>query len=180
MLTGKHKGSNIGTSDIWRFSEAHRMGNMTDEELTISESSMCRSQGHCAVMGTASSMACMIESLGLSLPDNAAIPAADSRRKVLAHLSGIRIVEMVMQQVKLSDILTRKAFENSIVVNAAIGGSTNFVIHLTAIAGRVGIELELEDFDKFSVGIPLIANLQPSGKYFMEDLFYAGGLQAVL
>lgn len=180
MLTGKHKGSNIGTSDVWRFSEAHRMGNMTDEELTISESSMCRSQGHCAVMGTASSMACMIESLGLSLPDNAAIPAADSRRKVLAHLSGNRIVEMVMQQVKLSDILTRKAFENSIIVNAAIGGSTNFVIHLTAIAGRVGIELELEDFDKFSIGIPLIANLQPSGKYFMEDLFYAGGLQAVL
>ncbi len=125
-------------------------------------------------------MACMIESLGLSLPDNAAIPAADSRRKVLAHLSGMRIVEMVRQQIKLSDILTRKAFENSIIVNAAIGGSTNFVIHLTAIAGRVGIELKLEDFDKFSVGIPLIANLQPSGKYFMEDLFYAGGLQTVL
>ncbi len=180
MLTGRYKGNSIGTSDVWRFNEEHRMGNMSDEELTISEASMCRSQGHCAVMGTASSMACMIESLGLSLPDNAAIPAADSRRKVLAHLSGMRIVEMVRQQVKLSDILTRKAFENSIIVNAAIGGSTNFVIHLTAIAGRVGIELKLEDFDKFSVGIPLIANLQPSGKYFMEDLFYAGGLQTVL
>ncbi len=180
MLTGRYKGNSIGTSDVWRFNEEHRMGNMSDEELTISEASMCRSQGHCAVMGTASSMACMIESLGLSLPDNAAIPAADSRRKVLAHLSGMRIVEMVRQQIKLSDILTRKAFENSIIVNAAIGGSTNFVIHLTAIAGRVGIELKLEDFDKFSVGIPLIANLQPSGKYFMEDLFYAGGLQTVL
>jgi dihydroxy-acid dehydratase len=131
-------------------------------------------------MGTASSMACMVESLGLSLPGNAAIPAADSRRKVLAQLSGLRIVEMVKEDLKLSDILTRQAFENAIITNAAIGGSTNFVIHLLAIAGRIGVPLELKDFDPLSKNIPLIANLQPSGQYFMEDLFYAGGLPVVL
>ena len=141
---------------------------------------MCRSRGHCAVMGTASSMACMVEALGISLPNNAAIPAADARRKVLAQLSGLRIVEMVKENLKLSDILTREAFENAIITNAAIGGSSNFVLHLLAIAGRIGIPLSLDDFDKFSSGIPLIANLQPSGKYFMEDFYYAGGLQAVL
>src|SRR6202035_2375259 len=124
-------------------------------------------------------MACMVESLGLSLPGNAAIPAADSRRKVLAQLSGLRIVEMVKEDLKLSDILTKKAFENAIIVNAAIGGSTNFVIHLLAIAGRIGVPLELKDFDRLSAAVPLIANLQPSGKYFMEDLFYAGGLPVV-
>jgi dihydroxy-acid dehydratase len=122
----------------------------------------------------------MVESLGLSLPGNAAIPAADARRKVLAQISGLRIVEMVRENVKLSDILTRKAFENAIKVNAAIGGSTNFVIHLVAIAGRIGVPLTLSDFDPLSANIPLIANLQPSGKYFMEDLFYSGGLPAVL
>jgi dihydroxy-acid dehydratase len=130
-------------------------------------------------MGTASTMASMVEALGLSLPENAAIPAADSRRKVLAQLSGLRIVEMVKENQKLSGILTRKAFENAIVTNAAIGGSTNFVIHLLAIAGRIGVPLELKDFDRLSAAVPLIANLQPSGKYFMEDLFYAGGLPAV-
>jgi dihydroxy-acid dehydratase len=122
----------------------------------------------------------MVESIGLSLPGNAAIPAADSRRKVLAQLSGSRIVEMVKEDLRLSDILIRKAFENAIITNAAIGGSTNFVIHLLAIAGRIGVQLELNDFDKLSHSVPLIANLQPSGKYFMEDLFYAGGLPAVL
>ncbi|HRO46118.1 IlvD/Edd family dehydratase [Agriterribacter sp.] len=180
MLTGKYKGKDIGTSDIWRFSEAVRSGSMSLEELTVAEACMCRSRGHCAVMGTASTMACMVESLGLSLPGNAAIPAADSRRKVLAQLSGIRIVEMVKENLKLSDILTRKAFENSIKVNAAIGGSTNFVLHLLAIAGRIGVELSIEDFDTHSKDIPLLANLQPSGKYFMEDLYYAGGLPAVM
>jgi len=125
-------------------------------------------------------MACMVESLGLSLPGNAAIPAADSRRKVLAQLSGIRIVEMVKENMRLSDVLSRKAFENAIITNAAIGGSTNFIIHLLAIARRIGVELKLEDFDKLSSNVPLIANLQPSGKYFMEDLYYAGGLPAVL
>jgi len=180
MLTGRHKGRSIGTSDIWRFSEEVRSGRMTDEELTLAEAGMCRSDGHCAVMGTASTMACMVEALGLSLPDNAAIPAPDSGRKVLAHLSGAEMVRMVQADRKPSDILTREAFENAIRVNAAVGGSTNFVIHLLAIAGRVGVPLALEDFDKFSAGIPLMANLQPSGEFFMEDLYYAGGLQVIM
>lgn len=180
MLTGKFRGRDIGTSDIWHFSEGVRTGKMTQEELGHAEASMCRSRGHCAVMGTASTMACMVESLGLSLPGNAAIPAADSRRKVLAQMSGLRIVEMVKEKLRLSDILTRKAFENAIMVNAAIGGSTNFVIHLLAIAGRIGVPLHLDDFDTLSANIPLVANLQPSGKYFMEDLYYAGGLPAVM
>ena len=180
MLTGKYEGRDISTSDVWRFNDAVRSGEMSQQELTVAEECMCRSRGHCAVMGTASTMACMVESLGLSLPGNAAIPAADSRRKVLAQLSGIRIVEMVKENLRLSDVLSRKAFENAIITNAAIGGSTNFIIHLLAIARRIGVELKLEDFDKLSSNIPLIANLQPSGKYFMEDLYYAGGLPAVL
>ncbi len=180
MLTGKYQGRDIGTSDIWRFNDAVRSGEMSQEQLTVTEECMCRSRGHCAVMGTASTMACMVESLGLSLPGNAAIPAADSRRKVLAQMSGIRIVEMVKENMRLSDVLTRKAFENAIITNAAIGGSTNFIIHMLAIAGRIGIPLHLDDFDKLSANIPLIANLQPSGKYFMEDLYYAGGLPAVM
>jgi dihydroxy-acid dehydratase len=179
MLTGRHRGLSIGTSDIWRYHDDLRGNKIKEEELVTIEGAMCRSQGHCAVMGTASSMACMVESLGLSLPGNAAIPAADARRKVIAQLSGVRIVEMVREDLKLSDILTRKAFENAIKVNAAIGGSTNFVIHLLAIAGRIGVPLTLDDFDPLSKNIPLIANLQPSGKYFMEDLFYAGGLPVV-
>jgi L-arabonate dehydrase len=180
MLTGNYKGQQIGTSDVWRYHDDIRTGKVSDEEFLNIEAAMCRSRGHCAVMGTASSMACMVESLGLSLPGNAAIPASDSRRKVLAQLSGLRIVEMVREDLKLSDILTPKAFENAIITNAAIGGSTNFVIHLLAIAGRIGVPLELKDFDRLSAKVPLIANLQPSGKYFMEDLFYAGGLPAVL
>jgi dihydroxy-acid dehydratase len=180
MLTGRFRGKTIGTSDVWRFNDAVRSGEMTEAELRMAEASMCRSRGHCAVMGTASTMACMVESLGLTLPDNAAIPAADSRRKVLAQYSGQRIVDMVKENLRLSDILTREAFENAIMVNAAIGGSTNFVLHLLAIAGRIGVELNLEDFDRFSQGIPLLANLQPSGEYFMEDFYYAGGLPAVM
>ncbi len=180
MLTGNYRGKQIGTSDVWRYHDELRSGKIREEELLTIEGAMCRSRGHCAVMGTASSMACMVESLGLSLPGNAAIPAADARRKVLAQLSGLRIVEMVREDLKLSDILTRRAFENSIRVNAAIGGSTNFVIHLLAIAGRIGVKLELKDFDRLSADIPLLANLQPSGNYFMEDLFYAGGLPVVL
>lgn len=180
MLTGKYAGKNIGTSDIWRFNDAVRSGQMTQEGLSFAEAAMCRSKGHCAVMGTASSMACMVEALGLSLPGNAAIPAADSRRKVLAQLSGSRIVQMVNENLKLSDVLTKKAFENAIIANAAIGGSTNVVIHLIAMAHRIGVELSLDDFDRLSAKVPLIANLQPSGEYFMEDLYYAGGLPAVL
>lgn len=180
MLTGKFNGKDIGTSDLWRFSEDARKGLLSEEEMNLAEAGMCRSSGHCAVMGTASSMASMVEALGLSLPGNAAIPAVDAHRKVLAQLSGRRIVEMVLDDVKLSDILKREAFENAIRVNAAIGGSTNFAIHLMAIAGRIGVELDLEDFDIFSRDVPLVANLQPSGQYFMEDLYYAGGIPVVM
>jgi L-arabonate dehydrase len=156
------------------------MGKMTNEQMIVAESSMCRSDGHCAVMGTASTMACMVEALGLSLPQNAAIPAPDAARKILAQLTGREIVKMVKKDLKPSDILTKSAFENAIMLNAAVGGSTNFVIHLLAIAGRIGVNLTLEDMDVFSTNIPLMTNLQPSGKYFMEDLYYAGGLPALM
>lgn len=180
MLTGKYKGQSISTSDLWLFSEANRSGKMSNKEMLEAEAGMCRSDGHCAVMGTASTMACMVESLGLSLPQNASIPAPDAARKVMAQLTGREIVKMVAEDRKPSDILVRAAFENAIRVNAAIGGSTNFVIHLLAIAGRVGVDLNLQDMDTFSKSVPLITNLQPSGKYFMEDLYYAGGLPAVI
>lgn len=180
MLKGHWRGKDIGTSDVWRFDEAFKLGEINEQQFTEAEGCMARTQGHCAVMGTASTMATMVEALGLSLPNNAAIPAADVRRKVISQLSGRRIVEMVKEDLTLSKILTREAFENAIMVNAAIGGSTNFVIHLLAIAGRIGVDLNMEDFDKFSQHIPLLANLQPSGKFFMEDLYYAGGLPAVI
>lgn len=180
MMKGKWKGKDIGTSDVWRFAEAYKLGELSQEEFVEAEACMARTQGHCAVMGTASTMATMVEALGLSLPNNAAIPAADARRKVISQLSGRRIVEMVQENLTLSKILTREAFENAIKVNAAIGGSTNFVIHLLAIAGRIGVDLSIDDFDKLSQDIPLLANLQPSGEHFMEDLYYAGGLPAVM
>ncbi len=180
MLTGKYRGNDIGTSDIWNFFEDNRSGLMSDEELYVAESCLARSRGHCAVMGTASTMACMVEALGMSLAGNAAIPASDSRRKALAHLSGNRIVEMVKEHLKPSDILSRVAFDNAITVNAAIGGSTNFMIHLLAIAARIGVELNIDDFNTSERGVPLMANLQPSGKYFMEDFYYAGGLPALM
>ncbi|MFY7825938.1 MAG: IlvD/Edd family dehydratase [Flectobacillus sp.] len=180
MMKGKWKGKDIGTSDLWRLAEAFKLGELSQEEFVEAEACMARTQGHCAVMGTASTMATMVEALGLSLPNNAAIPAADARRKVISQLSGRRIVEMVQEDLRLSKILTREAFENAIKVNAAIGGSTNFVIHLLAIAGRIGVDLSIDDFDKLSQDIPLLANLQPSGEHFMEDLYYAGGLPAVM
>ncbi len=180
MLKGHWRGKDIGTSDVWRFDEAFKLGEITEQQFTEAEGCMARTQGHCAVMGTASTMATMVEALGLSLPNNAAIPAVDVRRKVISQLSGRRIVEMVKENLTLSKILTREAFENAIMINAAIGGSTNFVIHLLAIAGRIGVELNMDDFDKFSQNIPLLANLQPSGSFFMEDLYYAGGLPAVI
>lgn len=180
MLTGKFRGKNISTSDVWRFNDEYRSGHMTNDQLKMAENGLCRSDGHCAVMGTASTMASMVESLGLSLPGNAAIPAPDTQRKVMAQLSGLRIVKMVEEDLTLNKILTREAFVNAIKVNAAIGGSTNFVIHLLAIAGRIGVPLSLDDFDTHSKDIPLIANLQPSGNYFMEDLYYAGGIPAVM
>ncbi|MEX0721528.1 MAG: IlvD/Edd family dehydratase [Balneolaceae bacterium] len=180
MLTGKFRGRDIATTDVWRFAEDHKTGKMTQKDFNVAEESLCRSRGHCAVMGTASTMASMVESLGLSLPGNAAIPAADSRRKVLAHKSGRRIVEMVNEDLTLSRILTKEAFINAIKINSAIGGSTNFIIHLTAIARRIGVDLKLEDFDLYGSSIPLLVNLAPSGKYFMEDFYYAGGLPAVI
>ncbi len=180
MLKGHWKGKNIGTSDVWRFDAAHKLGQISGEEFLEAEACMARTQGHCAVMGTASTMAVMVEALGLSLPNNASIPAADARRKVLSQLSGRRIVEMVKEDVTLSKILTRSAFENAIMINAAIGGSTNFVIHLLAIAGRIGVDLNIDDFDKYSQRIPLLANIQPSGENYMEDLYYSGGLPALI
>jgi dihydroxy-acid dehydratase len=180
MLTGKFKGKDIATSDVWRYAEDHKTGKVSDEELLAAEGAMCRSRGHCAVMGTASTMASMVESIGLSLPGNAAIPAADSRRKVMAHRSGRRIVEMVEEDLCLSDILTKEAFINAIKVNAAIGGSTNFIVHLTAIARRIGVDITLDDFDNYGSDIPLLVNLQPSGDHFMEDFYYAGGLPVVI
>ncbi len=180
MMKGKFKGKEIGTSDVWRFAEAYKLGELSQKEFIEAEACMARTPGHCAVMGTASTMATMVEALGLSLPQNAAIPAADVRRKVLAQHSGRRIVEMVNEDLKMSKVLTRQAFENAIRVNAATGGSTNFVIHLLAIAGRIGVDLHLDDFDKFSLDIPLLANIQPSGAHFMEDLYYAGGLPALM
>jgi L-arabonate dehydrase len=180
MLKGRWKGKDIGTSDVWRFDAANKLGQITDEEFVEAEACMARTQGHCAVMGTASTMAVMVEALGLSLPNNAAIPAADARRKVLARFSGRRIVDMVKEDLTMSKILTRQAFENAIMINAAIGGSTNFVIHLLAIAGRIGVDLNIDDFDKFSQRIPLLANIQPSGENYMEDLYYAGGIPALI
>jgi len=180
MLVGRYKGKKIGTSDVWRFAEEFKLGKLSQEEFIEAEAAMSRSVGHCAPMGTASTMAAMVEALGLALPDNATIPAADSRRKVLAHLAGIRIVEMVKEDLRMDKIITRKAIENSIMVNAAIGGSTNYILHLTAIAKRMGVPISLTDFDEFSSKIPLIANVQPSGEHWVEDLFYAGGLPAVM
>ena len=181
MLNGRFQGKTIGSgTDIWRFNDDFRTGKITAEELEEAESCMNRSIGHCATMGTASTMAVMAESLGLTLPGASAIPAADSRKKVLAHMTGMRAVEMVNENLKMSDILTRQAFENAIMMNAAVGGSTNFVIHLLAIAGRIGVELNLDDFDKIGSKMPFLLNLMPSGKFLMEDFYYAGGLPAVI
>ncbi|MDQ7026452.1 MAG: IlvD/Edd family dehydratase [Anaerolineae bacterium] len=181
MLNGKYRGRDIGSgTDVWRMSDDLRVGRITEADYLDAESCMSRSDGHCMTMGTASTMACMVEALGLTLPGAAAIPAADSRRRRLAHLSGRRIVEMVSDDLRLSQILTRKSFENAIKVNSAIGGSSNFVIHLLAIAGRIGIELAMDDFDELGSHMPLLVNLMPSGKYLMEDFYYAGGLPVVI
>jgi L-arabonate dehydrase len=181
MLNGKFRGQDIGSgTGVWQMSEMVRAGEMSMAEFTAAESCMHRSKGHCMTMGTASTMASMVEALGMSLPENAAIPAADTRRNRLAQLTGRRIVEMVNTDLKMSQILTRAAFENAICANAAIGGSTNAVIHLLAIAGRMGVELSLDDWDRLGSQVPCLLNLQPSGQYLMEDFYYAGGLPAVL
>jgi dihydroxy-acid dehydratase len=180
MLNGKFEGRDIGSgTDVWRFSEAVRAGEMSLDDFLSAESGMSRSAGSCNTMGTASTMASLTEALGISLPNNAALPAVDSRRRVLAHLTGNRIVQLVKDGVKPSDILTREAFENAILMHAAIGGSTNAVVHLLALAGRVGVPLSLEDFDEIARAAPLLVNLMPSGKYLMEDFCYAGGAPAV-
>ncbi|MBA2645624.1 MAG: dihydroxy-acid dehydratase [Pyrinomonadaceae bacterium] len=181
MLNGKFRGEDIGSgTGVWKFDADVRSGAMPMCDFIEAESCMSRSAGHCMTMGTASTMASMVESLGMGLPMNAAIPAVDSRRYVLAHLAGRRIVEMVREDLRVSKILTRKAFENAVRVNGAIGGSSNAVIHLLAIAGRVGVEFNLDDWDKLGRDVPCLVNLMPSGKYLMEDFFYAGGLPAVI
>ncbi|EZH80061.1 dihydroxy-acid dehydratase [Ectopseudomonas composti] len=181
MLNGKHQGKDIGSGTVvWQLSEEVKAGKISIHDFMAAEAGMSRSAGTCNTMGTASTMACMAEALGTSLPHNAAIPAVDSRRYVLAHLSGMRIVEMVHEDLRLSKILTREAFENAIRLNAAIGGSTNAVIHLKAIAGRMGVELELDDWTRVGRGTPTIVDLQPSGRFLMEEFYYAGGLPAVI
>ena len=181
MLNGKFRGRDIGSgTDVFKFSEEVRAGKMSLAAFMEAESCMSRSNGHCMTMGTASTMASMVESLGMTLPTNAAIPAVDSRRYVLAHMSGQRIVEMVREDLRMSRILTREALENAIRVNAAIGGSTNFVVHLLALAGRIGVPLDLADFDALGHDMSLLVNLMPSGEYLMEDFYYAGGLPVVM
>ncbi|MEC7670516.1 MAG: IlvD/Edd family dehydratase [Pseudomonadota bacterium] len=180
MLNGKWQGKDIGSgTDVWKFSEAVRAGEMTLQDFMNAESGMSRSKGVCMTMGTASTMSSLVEAMGLSLPTNAALPAVDSRRMALAHLTGKRIVEMVDEDIKPSDVLTKQAFINAIRANAAVGGSTNAVVHLLAIAGRVGVDLTLADFELGS-DVPLLVNCMPSGKYLMEDFCYAGGMPVVL
>jgi dehydratase ilvD1 len=180
MLNGKWRGRDIGSgTDVWKFSEAVRAGEMTLQDFMAAESGMSRSAGVCMTMGTASTMASLVEAMGLALPTNAALPAVDARRTALAHHTGRRIVEMVEEDLKPSDILTRGAFENAILTNAAVGGSTNAVVHLLAIAGRVGVDLQLADIEQ-GRDVPLLVNCMPSGKYLMEDFAYAGGVPAVL
>lgn len=181
MLNGKYQGRDIGSgTDVWRFSEAVRAGEMSLSDFMEAEAGMSRSRGTCMTMGTASTMACLVEAMGLSLPYNGTLPAVDARRQALAHLSGKRIVSLVQENIPLSQLLTRKAFENAIRTNAAIGGSTNVVVHLLALAGRAGVDLSLADFDHLGRGIPLLLDLMPSGRFLMEDFHYAGGLPAVL
>jgi dihydroxy-acid dehydratase len=180
MLNGKWKGQDIGSgTDVWKFSEDVRAGDMTLKDFMNAESGMSRSKGVCMTMGTASTMASLVEAMGMSLPTNAALPAVDARRMALAHMTGKRIVEMVDENLRPSDILTKEAFQNAILANAAVGGSTNAVVHLLAIAGRVGVDVSLNDFD-LGGDIPLLVNCMPSGKYLMEDFCYAGGMPVVL
>ena len=181
MLSGKWRGQELGSgTGVWNMSEQVRAGTLKLADFFEAESCMHRSHGHCMTMGTASTMACMVEALGIGLPGNAAYPAVDGRRNVLARMAGRRAVAMVHEDLTLSKILTREAFENAIKTLAAIGGSTNAVIHLIAMAGRIGIKLELDDFDRLASDLPCLVNLQPSGKFLMEDFCYAGGLPVVM
>ncbi|TCL08396.1 dihydroxy-acid dehydratase [Shimia isoporae] len=180
MLSGKWKGRDLGSgTDVRKFAMDVKAGDMTLKDFMATESGMSRSKGVCMTMGTASTMSSLVEAMGMSLPMNGSLPAVDARRMALAHMTGKRIVEMVDEDLKLSDVLKRENFENAIVANAALGGSTNSVMHLLALAGRVGVELDLSDFEIGSE-IPLLVNCMPSGKYLMEDFCYAGGVPAVL
>lgn len=181
MLNGYHRGKAVGSGTlVWRMNEQLNAGQIDLREFMAAEQSMSRSAGSCNTMGTASTMACMTEALGVSLPENAAIPAVDARRYVLAHMSGMRAVEMVREDLVLSKLLTREAFENAIRANAAIGGSTNAVIHLKAIAQRIGVDLSLDDWQVLGANVPTLVDLQPSGRFLMEEFYYAGGLPVVL
>ncbi len=181
MLNGKYRGAEIGSgTSVWKFSEMVRSGEMSQQDFFDAESCMSRSAGHCMTMGTASTMACLVEALGIGMPMNAAIPAVDSRRAALSHMAGRRIVEMVHEDLRLSQVLTRKAFENAVRTLAAIGGSTNAVVHLLAIAGRLDLDFTLADLDRLGHDVPCLVNLAPSGQYLMEDFYYAGGLPVVL
>ena len=181
MLNGKWRGQELGSgTGVWSMSEQVRAGTLKLADFFDAESCMHRSHGHCMTMGTASTMACMVEALGIGLPGNAAYPAVDGRRNVLARNAGRRVVEMVHEDLKLSKVITREAFENAVRTLAAIGGSTNAVIHLVAMARRIGVELSIDDFDKLASDLPCLVNLQPSGKYLMEDFCYAGGLPVVM
>jgi L-arabonate dehydrase len=181
MLSGRWRGQPIGSgTDVWRFSEEVRAGTMTQESFVAAEACMSRSQGHCMTMGSASTIACLTEALGMAPSGSAAIPAADARRYTVAELAGRRIVEMIRADMRMSSIVTRHAFENAIMVNAAIGGSTNAVLHLIALAGRLGVPLDVDDFDVLPRDVPTLVNLMPSGEHLMEDFFYAGGVPAVM
>lgn len=181
MLNGKYRGQDIGSgTDVWRFAEDVKAGVMTIEDFLDAESAMSRSPGHCMVMGTASTMNSMAEALGMSLPGCAAIPAVDSRRRVIAQLTGRRIVEMVKEDLRISKVLKREAFLNAVRANGALGGSTNAVIHLIAVAGRVGTEFTIDDWQTYGHDVPTLVDIMPSGKWLMEDYYYAGGLPAVM
>lgn len=181
MLNGRYRGTQIGSgTDVWRFSDEVKRGLISPEAFMAAERGMNRSAGSCMTMGTASTMASMMEALGLALPENAALPAVDSRRQLLANRSGFRIVGMVHEDLRMSRILTREAFENAIRVCGAIGGSTNAVLHLIALAGRVGVPLDLDDWARLGRDVPCLVNLRPSGEYLMEEFAYAGGLPAVM
>ncbi len=181
MLNGKYRGTDIGSGTmVWKVTAMLKTGEMKPADMLEVEACMSRSAGHCMTMGTASTMASMVEALGMGLPTNAAIPAVDSRRRVLARMAGRRIVDMVHEDLRMSKILTKKAFENAIMVNGAIGGSTNAVVHLLAIAGRIGIDLTLDDWDRLGRDMPCLVDLMPSGRFLMEDFYYAGGLPVVI
>jgi dihydroxy-acid dehydratase len=181
MLNGKFRGTDIGSGTaVWQFEQEVRAGRMTQDDLYAAEACMSRSRGHCMTMGTASTMNSMAEALGMQLTGSAAIPAVDARRYALAQQTGQRIVQMVHEDLRIDQILTREAFENAIRVNAAIGGSTNAIVHLIALAKRVGVPLTIDDFEELTRPIPTLVNLMPSGQHLMEDFYYAGGLPAVI